>query len=259
MKCNVPLYVVFIGLVGLVRGLYGVPLPNHGDVALDVSFAPGCDVVWVRHHGPLVIELMLWDRRWGRIRVRDRPTSHGSLYWLVRKIGQGDISSLDLDFGSCLGMHTKQNLDMWSKSLLYHIKRLRGMPWARWVLLLHSGLCIALCNTLDLRATGNSFTRLWVNGANIQLEGSHQRSAPQKVLWVDNLVRNKQRAALWAWCKALALSLSWELLKINELLKVFCTMLEPTDHKVVSTTDEGALKGYEDIQTDIQSTYTRVT
>lgn len=58
-----PLYVVLIGLVGLVRGLDVVAFTHHGDVALHVTFASRCYVSRIRQHGPLVVELMLWKAK----------------------------------------------------------------------------------------------------------------------------------------------------------------------------------------------------
>lgn len=59
---SLPFYVVIISLVGFVWGLDIVTLPHHGNVALDVTFAPCGDVIRVRQDGPLVIELVLWER-----------------------------------------------------------------------------------------------------------------------------------------------------------------------------------------------------
>lgn len=44
-------------------GLDIVTLPDHGDVTLDVTFTPGGDVIRVGQDGPLVIKLVLWERR----------------------------------------------------------------------------------------------------------------------------------------------------------------------------------------------------
>lgn len=54
-----PLYVVLIGLVGLVRGLDVVAFPHHGDVTLYVAFTSRCYVGRIRQDGPLVVKLML--------------------------------------------------------------------------------------------------------------------------------------------------------------------------------------------------------
>lgn len=56
-----PLYVVFIGLVGLVWGLDVVALPDHSDVTLYITFTPRCYVIRIRQDGPFVVKLMFWD------------------------------------------------------------------------------------------------------------------------------------------------------------------------------------------------------
>lgn len=58
-RTPLPFNVILIGLVGLVWRLDIVALSNHGDVALDVTFTPGGDVIGVGQDGPLMIKLVL--------------------------------------------------------------------------------------------------------------------------------------------------------------------------------------------------------
>lgn len=60
---SLPLYIIIVSLVGFVWGLDIVTLPDHGDVTLDITFTPSGDVIRVRQDGPLMIKLVLWERR----------------------------------------------------------------------------------------------------------------------------------------------------------------------------------------------------